>query len=69
MERKRVVSSNVASIGYDQDTATLEVEFNNGAVYQYFDVPEHIFNELESAESIGGYLARAIKGHYRFSRV
>lgn len=70
MQRTPVASSsNVASIGYDPDTSTLEIEFNNGAIYQYFDVNENVYNELLNASSVGGYLASNIKGKYRFSRV
>lgn len=69
MQRTSVSSSNVASVGYDPESSTLEIEFNNGAIYQYFDVNENIYNELLNAGSVGGYLASNIKGKYRFSRV
>lgn len=68
MERVSVSSSNVESVGYDNDAQTLEVEFKNGSVYQYFDVPERIFEGLTQADSVGGYLAENIKGVYRYSR-
>lgn len=69
MERSPVSSSNVESVGYEEDSETLEVEFKNGALYQYFDVPQRIFDGLISADSVGGYLAQNIKGVYRYSRV
>jgi len=69
MEKISVTSSNVESIGYDIGSETLEIEFKNGATYQYFDVPENVHNELEHADSVGGYLASRIKGTYRYSRV
>ncbi|MFF7055934.1 KTSC domain-containing protein [Achromobacter spanius] len=69
MDRQQVSSSNVKSVGYDAASETLEIEFNNGSVYQYFDVPERIYSELMSADSVGGYLAAHVKGIYRFSRV
>ncbi|WP_080698481.1 KTSC domain-containing protein [Janthinobacterium lividum] len=69
MERISVSSSNIEAIGYDQGSETLEVEFKNGSVYQYFDVPEQIYTDLSAAGSVGGYLAAHIKGIYRFSRV
>lgn len=69
MKREAVQSSNIASIGYDENSATLEIEFLNGGVYQYFDVPKNIFNEIMEAGSHGQYLAQNIKGHYRFSKV
>jgi len=69
MNRAPIVSSNVESIGYAEDDQTLEIEFKNGAVYQYFDVPESIYLALRDADSVGGYLAAHIKGVFRYSRV
>lgn len=69
MERRRVESSNIASIGYDEATETLEIEFNNGSMYHYYDVPAHIYSGLMSADSHGKYLAANIKGYYRYSKV
>lgn len=67
--RKPVTSSNLASIGYDEDTNTLEIEFQSGAVYQYFDVPFAVYDGLMEADSHGKYLAQRIKGQYRYVRV
>ena len=69
MERETVQSSNIASIGYDVYSSTLEIEFNNNSIYQYFDVPQHIYHELMNADSHGQYLAQNIKGVYRYSKV
>lgn len=69
MERVPVTSSNIEALGYDADSQTLEVEFRSGATYQYFDVPERIFEEFRDANSPGGYLAAHIKGFYRYSKV
>jgi uncharacterized protein len=69
MERKPVTSSNIASIGYDETTCTLEIEFLNNSIYQYFDIPLQIYQDLINADSHGKYLANNIKGVYRYSRV
>lgn len=69
MEMVNVSSSNVAAVGYDEDSATLQVAFNNGGLYQYFDVPEAVFVGLRDADSVGGYLAAHVKGTYRYSKV
>jgi hypothetical protein len=69
MERKLVESSNLASIGYDASTGTLEIEFKNGAIWQYYDFPEHMWNEFEYAESHGKYFNANIKNQYRDGRV
>ncbi len=69
MERVPVSSSNVASIGYDDSSQTLEVEFNNNSIYQYFGVPAQIHDELMNAGSKGQYLNNNIKKSYPCSKV
>lgn len=69
MVMHEVSSSNISRVGYDSDTQTLQVEFKDGAVYQYFDVPENVFQDLLTAGSAGSYLHQNIKGAYRYSRV
>ena len=55
MERISISSSNLVSVGYDFDSQTLEVEFKGGTVYQYFNVPENVYDNLMSASSHGDY--------------
>lgn len=69
MNRIPVSSSNVAAVGYDQTTLTLEVEFHSGSVYQYFDVPAPVYQGLMSAGSVGSYLSQNIKNSYRYSKL
>lgn len=69
MNRISVSSSNIASVGYDESSQTLEVEFNSGAIYEYYGVPECIFQELVGASSVGGYFAQRVKNTYGFSRI
>ena len=70
MERTAVQSSNVASVGYDCDSSTLEVELLNGAVYQYFGVPESTFEDLLNAPSKGSFLNQYIKkAGYAYTKV
>lgn len=67
--RTEVTSSFIASIGYDDTEATLEVEMIRGAVYHYFGVPKRIYFDMLSAPSKGQYFNAYIKGHYPFQRV
>jgi hypothetical protein len=70
MERQYVSSSNIASIGFDPDHMILEIEFLNGAVYQYYDVPQSIYDGLMAADSHGKYFAAYIKkGGYRYAQI
>ena len=48
----------------------LEIEFLNGAVYQYYDVPQSIYDGLMAADSHGKFLASYVKkGGYRYAQV
>ena len=69
MERLPIQSSNLASVGYDAGTGTMELEFHSGRVYQYFDVPPAVYQGLLAAESKGQYFHDNIKGVYRYARV
>lgn len=61
MERTPVESSTVASIGYDPNDATMEVEFHTGAVYLYYDVPQDFFASFMAAESKGQFANLVLK--------
>ena len=70
MNRESVSSSNIASIGYDVASNILEVEFNHGGIYQYFDIPIHEYQALMSADSKGRYFdANIKKAGYRYSKL
>jgi hypothetical protein len=69
MIRERVQSSNLKSVGYDAESKTLEVEFHDGGVYQYFNVPAVVHRDLLHAPSIGKYFAFFIKDAYRYRKV
>jgi hypothetical protein len=70
MERQSVESSNIASIGYDAENEILEIEFNHDLIYQYFDVPENVYDELINANSHGQYFDRNIKkAGYQFQKM
>lgn len=69
MERDAVSSSNIMSAGYDPESETLEIEFHNGAVYQYYNVSAHLYEQFQSAPSKGQFFSMYIKNAVPFSRV
>ncbi len=69
MHRTPVTSSNIRSIGYDPQSALLEVEFTSGDVYQYFNVPEHLYRGLMNASSKGQFLSDYIRNSYRYQKI
>lgn len=70
MERTPVSSTTITSVGYDDATGTLEVEFTSGTLYQYFDVPRMVFDDLSSGGGgVGAYFNGHVKGVYRYARL
>ena len=69
MKRETVDSSMISSIGYDASTKTLEIEFNSGAVWQYFDFPKNLWKEFKDADSYGRYFRDCIQDMYEEARV
>jgi hypothetical protein len=69
MKMTAVESSTLATVGYDESNALLQLEFRSRAVYHYFAVPAAAHEALLAATSKGGYFNRAIRGRYRYMRV
>jgi hypothetical protein len=68
IERQPLVSSDIASAGYDDVTQTLEIEFKATGVYRYFSVPAAVANELRATPSPGKYFLQNIKGKYAWEK-
>lgn len=69
MDRESVSSSNIVSVGYDPASETLEVEFQSGTVYQYYNVRQGTYDEFMAAPSKGKFFAYQIKNAFPYSRV
>lgn len=69
MMRYKVSSSEFRSVGYDQSSSTLEMEYQSGEVYRYFDVPARLVLDLLEAESMGRFFNAKIRPKFRFQKV
>lgn len=69
MERTRVSSRNIHSIGYDPNSNILEIAFLSGGVYQYSKVPHHVYLRLMKATSHGKYFHAYIKNFYSCKKI
>lgn len=69
MDRSMVSSSNIVSVGYDPASETLEIEFSNGSVYQYYNISQNTYDQFMAAASKGQFLAYQIKNAFPYSRV
>lgn len=67
MNRIEVESSHLKSIGYNHMAKTLEIEFQDGNIYQYVGVGTYTYNKLMKAESKGKYYNRYIKGNKNYT--
>jgi ATP-dependent DNA helicase RecG len=68
IKRIPVASSNIASVGYEKEARILEIEFHHGAIYQYVDVPEKVYEELMSSPSQGAYFMNEIKNKFEYQK-
>ena len=64
MERKRVNSSKIRSVGYDEKSQTLEVEMSNGRVYQYLKVSPEVHRRFMAAPSPTSFFEDRIEEDY-----
>jgi hypothetical protein len=62
-------SSVVANFKYDPARSILRVFFVSGSVYDYFRVPEAVYEEMKRSGSKGTFLNLQIKGAYRYKKV
>jgi len=69
MHRDPVTSSSLNSVGYDPKRQLLEVEFVDGDVYQYFDVPRQTYEEFMQAESMGQFMNWYIKDRFKYVKL
>ncbi|MCW5313635.1 KTSC domain-containing protein [Nostoc sp. KVJ3] len=64
-----VSSAMAIAVGYDRDEQILQVEFQNGSVYQYLGVDEDTWQDLHTSDSVGSFFNQEIKGRYDCDRL
>jgi hypothetical protein len=69
MERKRVNSSKIRSVGYDEKSQTLEVELSNGQVFQYVQVYPEVYRRFMAAPNPTSFYDDKIAEDYTGRRV
>ena len=70
MERTRVKSNTIRTVGYDEPTQILEIAFQQGGTYQYFGVSQKIYDHLiKPSSSPEEYYERFIKNRYRHEKI
>lgn len=69
IRRATIESSALTALGYSKNLRALEVEFRDGLIYRYLDVPPAVYRELLSADSRARFYNQQIRGRYRCLRV
>jgi len=64
-----IQSSNLKKTEYDTETKKMLVEFNNGAKYEYNDVPHQIYTQFRMSESQGKFFSTKISKTYKYRKV
>jgi len=69
IRRLPVDSEAVLSVGYDVQRRMLQIEYSGGNVYNYFDVPPYIYEDLMKATSIGTFCNQHIRNEYDYELI
>lgn len=72
MERTKVESSQIRSIGFDACRSKMDVEFKPGSIYRYSNVSQEVFDTFMKAESKGRFFGQVIKSNpekYPFTKI
>ena len=69
LERQPVKSRILRSLGYDEGTKILEIEFQTGLVYQYAGVPPKVYQELIRSDEIGKYFIDKVRNRFRTKQI
>lgn len=64
-----VNSTNIKNAKYNTESKNLLVEFNNGSLYEYNDVPWEKFTKFRMSESQGKYFSANISRSYSYKKI
>ena len=69
MERKRLNSSRIRSVGYDAKAQLLEIEFSDGKVVQYRGVSPEVHRQFMAAPSATSFFEDKIDESFPSTRL
>lgn len=62
-------STNVFCVEYDFPEKVLTVEFANGGIYEYREVPVEVWRNIQRADSAGKVIAAEVRGKFTSVKV
>jgi hypothetical protein len=69
MQHKAISSTNIKSIGYDQETRKLQVRFKSGGTYEYDGVTPEMHARFLNAPSPGGHFRDHILPNFKGKKI
>jgi hypothetical protein len=69
VEYQQVTSKAIKRIGYDPEARILHVEFKNGGLYEYPDVPPETHQKFLNATSLGQHFQKHIRPHHEGTKL
>ena len=64
-----IKSTNLKSAIYETGTKVLTVTFNNGSIYEYYEVPWEIFTKFRMTDSQGKFFNANITKNYKYKKI
>jgi len=64
MLRTPVSCKVVASVGYEDESYVLEVEFHSGKIFQYSQVPREVYERFLTARSKGRFFHHYVRDRF-----
>jgi phage baseplate assembly protein gpV len=64
-----IQSSNIKKTEYDTETKKLLVQFNNGALYEYDEVPHQLYTQFRLSESQGKFFTTKISKVFKYKKI
>ena len=69
MPRVDLQSTSLSAATYQEQSASLELEFRSGAIYRYIGVPAQVYQELLHSESKGRYFNQHIRNRFPYTQI
>jgi KTSC domain-containing protein len=69
MNRTTVASAGIAQVGYEEGSETLEIEFVSGKIFQFYNVPLTLFNQLMKSSQKEMYYESNILVRFPYTRI
>jgi hypothetical protein len=68
-QQSKINSSMINKAVYNFTEKTLNVEFSTGAIYQYHNVDESVYEDFCKSESQGKFLNEQIKNKFEYTKL